>query len=162
MPPARPATRPEVPDTERAAAIEALASALLAHAAAAAALQARVAAAVGLGPADLQALDTIARHGPLTAGELGAHTGLASASVTGLIDRLEAAGFVRRVPDPADRRRIRVTVRPPGMRRVGEAMAAAGLDVHAIAAPFSTAQLDDAAAVLDAATARLRDAPGAR
>lgn len=60
-----------------------------------------------LGVTDLKTLDVLQRVGPLGAGEIAAHTGLTSASVTSLIDRLEASGFVRRVPDPSgDRRRV--------------------------------------------------------
>jgi DNA-binding MarR family transcriptional regulator len=38
--------------------------------------------------------------------------GLTSGAVTGVVDRLERAGFARRVPDPADRRRVKVEVTP--------------------------------------------------
>ena len=61
---------------------------------------------LGLHPTDYKALSTLDRLGPLSAGELGRHTGLAAPSVTNLIDRLEARGFVRRDPDPTDRRRV--------------------------------------------------------
>jgi len=44
----------------------------------------------------------------LSAGEIARRSGLATASVTNLIDRLEQKGFVRRVADPADRRRVMV------------------------------------------------------
>src|SRR6185312_5639482 len=49
--------------------------------------------------------------GPLTAGEMARRAGLTTASMTGVIDRLEAAGFVRRTRDPADRRRVVVEFR---------------------------------------------------
>jgi DNA-binding MarR family transcriptional regulator len=42
----------------------------------------------------------------MTAGELARETGLTTASITGVTDRLEEAGFVRRERDPADRRRV--------------------------------------------------------
>jgi DNA-binding MarR family transcriptional regulator len=64
----------------------------------------------GLGRTDVRALVAImeaTRRGePLTAGGLGAAVSLSSASVTALVDRLERAGHVRRVRDPADRRRV--------------------------------------------------------
>jgi DNA-binding MarR family transcriptional regulator len=44
-------------------------------------------------------------HGPMPAGRLAELTGLTTAAVTGIIDRLEEAGYVRRVNDPKDRRR---------------------------------------------------------
>ena len=57
-----------------------------------------------------KALDLLDRSGPLTAGELARRSGLAPASVTGLIDRLERKGFVRRIPNPSDRRSVLVEV----------------------------------------------------
>jgi len=65
-----------------------------------------LAAEVGLHPTDYKALGVLDRLGPMSAGELGRHTGLAAASVTNLIDRLVAKGFLRREPDPLDRRRV--------------------------------------------------------
>jgi DNA-binding MarR family transcriptional regulator len=64
-----------------------------------------LAAEAGLHPTDYKALGVLDRLGPMSAGELGRHTGLAAASVTNLIDRLVAKGFLRREPDPLDRRR---------------------------------------------------------
>jgi DNA-binding MarR family transcriptional regulator len=65
-----------------------------------------LAARLGLHPTDYKALGVLDRLGPLSAGDLGRRTGLAAASVTNLIDRLAAKGFVRREPDPTDRRRV--------------------------------------------------------
>lgn len=64
-----------------------------------------VATHLGLHPTDYKALGVLDRLGPMSAGDLGRHTGLAAASVTNLIDRLVAKGFLRREPDPTDRRR---------------------------------------------------------
>lgn len=65
-----------------------------------------IAGQVGLSSTDEKTLDILLRLGPLTAGQLADHTGLATASVTSLIDRLEAKGFVERVRDTKDRRRV--------------------------------------------------------
>ena len=48
----------------------------------------------------------LAQSGPITAGELAARTGLTTGAITGVIDRLEKAGFVRRAHDAGDRRRV--------------------------------------------------------
>jgi DNA-binding MarR family transcriptional regulator len=61
---------------------------------------------MGLGVTDGKTLDLLVRLGPMAAGEIAGHTGLASASVTSLVDRLEEKRFVRRVRDPQDRRRV--------------------------------------------------------
>jgi DNA-binding MarR family transcriptional regulator len=65
-----------------------------------------IAAQLGLGATDTKALFLLSSRGPLTAGEIAQHTGLTTASVTSLIDRLESSGFARRVRDTNDRRRV--------------------------------------------------------
>jgi len=75
----------------------------------------------GLGSTDTKALEVLSRLGPFTAGQLVEHTGLSSASVTALIDRLEQKGFVRRVRDPVDRRRVIVELVPEGVAPIREA-----------------------------------------
>jgi DNA-binding MarR family transcriptional regulator len=82
-----------------------------------------VATMLGLGPTDEKALDLLRRHQWLTAGELAAHTGLAPATVTALVDRLVAKGFARRVADPGDGRRVRVEPTSAGDARLGAALA---------------------------------------
>lgn len=67
---------------------------------------AAIAGMLGLHPTDYKALGILDRLGPMSAGEVARHTGLAAASVTNLVDRLEIKGFVRREPDPSDRRRV--------------------------------------------------------
>jgi DNA-binding MarR family transcriptional regulator len=64
--------------------------------------------ALGLSSADFFGLNLVALRGPITAGDLAQGTGLTSGAATRMIDRLEAAGFVRRVHDTADRRRVLV------------------------------------------------------
>lgn len=61
---------------------------------------------VGVNPTDLGALCLLLLHGPAPAGRLAELTGLTTGAVTGVIDRLEAGGFVRREVDPADRRKV--------------------------------------------------------
>jgi DNA-binding MarR family transcriptional regulator len=70
----------------------------------------RVAPRQGLSATEEKALDLLERFGPLTAGELSKRSGLAPASVTGLINRLEGKGFARRIAHPSDRRSILVEV----------------------------------------------------
>jgi DNA-binding MarR family transcriptional regulator len=61
---------------------------------------------IGINATDLNCLNILSFSGQLTAGELARATGLTTASITGVVDRLEAAGFVRRERDAADRRRV--------------------------------------------------------
>jgi DNA-binding MarR family transcriptional regulator len=63
-----------------------------------------IADVLGLHITDHKGLDLIYRYGPMPAGRLAELTGLTTGAVTGIIDRLEKAGYVRRVNDPKDRR----------------------------------------------------------
>lgn len=64
-----------------------------------------VADVLGLHITDHKCLDLIRQYGAMPAGRLAELTGLTTGAVTGIIDRLEKAGFVRRANDPKDRRR---------------------------------------------------------
>ncbi len=61
---------------------------------------------IGLNATDLNCLNILSFSGEMTAGELARATGLTTASITGVADRLEEAGYVRRERDPRDRRRV--------------------------------------------------------
>lgn len=65
-----------------------------------------VADRLGLNLTDYKALGVLVETGPITAGALAEITGLTTGAVTGILDRLERAGYVRRETDPADRRRV--------------------------------------------------------
>ncbi|MFD7865235.1 MarR family winged helix-turn-helix transcriptional regulator [Streptomyces sp. NPDC057682] len=90
--------------------------------------------ACDLGATDLYALNILELTGPMTPGELGTRTGLTTGPTTRLIDRLEAAGYVRRAPSPDDRRKVIVEPvgKPAGLdeavaparQRIGELLAA--------------------------------------
>ncbi|MGI9146446.1 MAG: MarR family transcriptional regulator [Chloroflexota bacterium] len=65
---------------------------------------------LGLKDADLNCLDLIASHGPLSPTGLARRAGLHPATVTGILDRLERGGWVARERDPSDRRAVVVRV----------------------------------------------------
>lgn len=60
----------------------------------------------GLSATEGKAIDILLRFGPMTAGEFGEHSGLAPASVTGLMQRLESKGVARRVQHSGDKRKV--------------------------------------------------------
>jgi DNA-binding MarR family transcriptional regulator len=64
-----------------------------------------VAERLGLGPTDHKCLDVLRERDGMTGSELAAVTGLTSGAITGVVARLERAGFVRREPDPLDKRK---------------------------------------------------------
>jgi DNA-binding MarR family transcriptional regulator len=81
-----------------------------------------VAIRFGLSESDVDALELLIDTGAATAGRLSDLMGLTTGAVTRVIDRLEQAGYVRRVPDPADRRRVIVEVVPEKISAVQETM----------------------------------------
>ena len=71
-----------------------------------------VAERLGLNATDHRCLDFILRTGGVTAGQLAKATGLTTGAITGIIDRLEKAGFARRQSDAKDRRKVIIVSRP--------------------------------------------------
>jgi DNA-binding MarR family transcriptional regulator len=62
----------------------------------------------GVNRTAMRCMEVLDRTGQLTAGDIARQTGLTSGAATALLDRLERAGYLRRLRDPADRRRILV------------------------------------------------------
>ena len=60
----------------------------------------------GLNRTDMRALDILGQAGPLAPTDLARQLGFTTGGVTTVLDRLERAGYIRRRPDPADRRRL--------------------------------------------------------
>ena len=77
-----------------------------------------VANRLGIGSSDLECLGYLG-EGPMTAGALAEATRLTTGAITGVIDRLERAGFARRERDPNDRRKVLVRLAPAAMAQVG-------------------------------------------
>jgi DNA-binding MarR family transcriptional regulator len=66
--------------------------------------------ALGVNRTDGRCLDLIDQAGRISAGDLALAAGLTTGSITAVVDRLEAKGYLRRVPDPTDRRRVLLEV----------------------------------------------------
>lgn len=76
-------------------------------------LHATIADKLGLNPSDHKCADLLRdQPGPITAGRLAELTGLTTGAITGVLDRLERAGFVARDQDPSDRRRVVIRCTP--------------------------------------------------
>lgn len=57
------------------------------------------------------------REEALSPGDIGRHFGLAHPTVTGILQRLEAKGFLAYAEDPSDRRRKRIAVTSKALER---------------------------------------------
>lgn len=116
-----------------------------------------MAEATGMCPSDHKALDLILRHGGMTAGELSTETGLASASVTSLIDRLEAKGYVQRVRGRTDRRRIKVEAIPERINEVQQRFTPLKLRALELLRSFDMKQLETIRTFLQMSTTLYRE-----
>ncbi len=97
---------------------------------------------IGINATDLNCLNLVALTGHMTAGDLARQTGLSTASITGVLDRLEEGGFVRRVRDPHDRRRVIAELADgPGLREVGHTFGPVVRSWRATAAGYSDDEL---------------------
>lgn len=106
------------PKRDRSEILEALRRVGREHSDATVLFHAAVAGQLGLNATDHKAMSLLERVGPLTAGEIAERTGLATPSVTALVDRLAQRGFVRRVRDPKDRRRVIVEPTEEGVAKL--------------------------------------------
>lgn len=97
---------------------------------------------IGINVTDLNCLNLLALRGQLTAGELARATGLTTASITGVLDRLEEAGFVRRERDAHDRRRVVIHLDPArGVRDVAPVFAPVIEAWRGVSAQYTDEQL---------------------
>ena len=73
----------------------------------------------GISSSDLECLDFLNLEGRATAGRLAEVTGLTTGAITGVVDRLEKAGFVKRERDEHDRRKVFIALIPQNIARIG-------------------------------------------
>lgn len=144
--------------SRRAEVIEALSAAGRDTSAASVAFHTAVAAKQGLGPTETKALDLLQRHGAVTAKELSEKSGLAPASVTGLVDRLESKGYVRRVKHPTDKRRVLIESRPEKLAELAPLYDDWAREVGELYEEFTTEELEVVTRFLKGSNERQRAA----
>jgi len=117
--------------------------------------QQSIADSLGVYNHDFTAVDILRETGPITAGELSKKTGLATGSVTALIDRLEKAGYVRRQNDPNDRRRVIIVPQYEEKEEVQKAYEPLNTDMLNLTSGYSAAELELITQFLDKANSIL-------
>jgi DNA-binding MarR family transcriptional regulator len=78
-----------------------------------------VADRAGISASDMDCMDFLNLEGRMTAGRLAELTGLTTGAITGVVDRLEKAGYVRRERDDSDRRKVFIAVVPETAASIG-------------------------------------------
>jgi DNA-binding MarR family transcriptional regulator len=117
---------------------------------------AQVAEQLGLGVSDMQFMTYLMQDGPLSPGRLSELSGLKSGSVTGVIDRLERAGYVHRERDESDRRKVRVVLNAEKLQSAESPYAGQAANLRRVLDTFEGDQLETIADFLE----RLNDPPG--
>lgn len=112
---------------------------------------------VGITPAQSRLLRTVAHFGdaPPRMADLAARLEVVPRAVTTLVDGLEAAGRVRRVPDPSNRRVIRIELTDQGRATLRELRSARRAAAEDILAPLTVAQREVLGDLLTALTGPL-------
>ncbi|MGH3332858.1 MAG: MarR family winged helix-turn-helix transcriptional regulator [Nocardioidaceae bacterium] len=111
-----------------------------------------IAERLGLGPSDHKCLDLLLQHEHMTGSRLSAMTGLTTGAVTGVVNRLEQAGYVRRTPDPTDGRRQLLQPVPERIAEVGTLFDQHGPDLASMLADMDRDQISAVITFLDRAT----------
>jgi DNA-binding MarR family transcriptional regulator len=111
---------------------------------------------LGLGPTDLIALGHVCRAGQLTPGELAQMLGLTTGSITPLVDRMQAAGFVIREVNPDDRRSMLVRTTAAGTMAMERFYAESDLVVRQALEALPHVQGTTMGDIFDQASAALR------
>ncbi|MGH9615753.1 MAG: MarR family winged helix-turn-helix transcriptional regulator [Acidobacteriaceae bacterium] len=129
-----------------------------------------VAAHLGMSAAEWKCLGLLREHGASSASRLAELSGFTTGAITGIVDRLESAGYVRREAHPTDRRSV--IVQPQHMkevqRRVGPIFQSLLNAMATIAGHYTAGELEaiagffkETTTVLRAETAKLKKKKGA-
>jgi DNA-binding MarR family transcriptional regulator len=97
----------------------------------------------GLNKGEFKVLITLRQNNDdftMSPGELGEELLLSSGAMTNRLDKLEAAGFIAREPDPDDRRALIVRLTPAGIGKIDEAVNAAAHNEFAVVSVLTPAE----------------------
>jgi DNA-binding MarR family transcriptional regulator len=118
-----------------------------------------VASHLGMNAAEWKCLGLLDQHGPLTASRLAELSGFTTGAITGIVDRLEKAGYVLRARHPSDRRSV--IVQPRNVRELRELVTpifqSLGSAMAEIAGRYSSAELAAIARFFQETTEVLRN-----
>lgn len=107
---------------------------------------AAIAARCSIHPTDFKVLSLLSQNGAMTAGQLARRTALTTGAVTFMIDRLEKAGYARRVRHPKDRRSVLVEMNRETIGDISKHFAQLDQAIEQVVASYSDAEL---AVILD-------------
>jgi DNA-binding MarR family transcriptional regulator len=103
-----------------------------------------IAQTFGLNATDTKCIDLILQGGdqPVTPGQLSQQSGLTTGAITHILDRLEKRGYIERVRDTGDRRRVLVRVKPESLKPMYPKYEAIGLAYMKILEDYTDKELE--------------------
>lgn len=101
-----------------------------------------IARRLGLNITDSECLSILSIKGTLAPTELAHYTGLTTGSTTAMLDRLEKAGYIRRRPNPADRRGILIEIDRKWQSTAGPLVAGVQQAHHELIAGYTVKELE--------------------
>jgi DNA-binding MarR family transcriptional regulator len=116
---------------------------------------------LGVKDADFDCLDLINRYGPMSPSALARRAGQHPATMTGVLDRLERAGWIARERDPADRRAVQVHALKERNTEIFQLYTGMNAAMDDLCAGYDEAQLELLAGFLDRVAAAGRQATDA-
>ncbi|MBO0883056.1 MAG: MarR family transcriptional regulator, partial [Mycobacterium sp.] len=116
-----------------------------------------IAERMGVVMSDFHCLHVLNRGGPTTAAALAQRVGLTPGSLSRMIDRLEAAGLVKRDPDPHDRRKTLIEPTADGLARISDYYAGLNAHTREVLADFTDDQLDSVLRFVETAHTATQD-----
>lgn len=115
----------------------------------------------GLTAPQYRVLRRLHPDGSQSAAQLAEGLGVTAGNLTGVLDRLEAAGLLTRERDPEDRRSLRLRLSPAGAALVDRAAPQVRAHIRALFTPLNPAEVEDLTDMLERLELHLSDAPGA-
>lgn len=112
---------------------------------------------LGLNITDWECMSLLTIKGTSTPTELARHTGLSTGSTTAMLDRLEKVGFIRRTPNPDDRRGVLVDVSTEYRRKAGPLVAGIQIANGKLLAGYTEKELEIIADFLTRFTKNVTD-----
>ena len=107
-----------------------------------------IAAHLGMSAAEWKCLGLLDQHGPSPASRLADLSGFTTGAITGIVDRLERSGYVRRQPHPTDGRQVLFALTEKGLEERRRRHVAKRDWLVAAAAKLDPAQLETLAAAI--------------
>lgn len=95
----------------------------------------------GLSITDNKTISILMQEGSLSAGDLAHRLSLTTGAVTSVIDRLEGKGYVRRISDPMDRRKVIIQINQKNVSKLGKPYESVSIAFHKLVSNYTTKEL---------------------